>query len=320
MIFAADDVSDVANLRLTCKTLASILKNPVLSQHVRSLDYRIDSVKESDAETVQFEHFGSAALVASWRLANAPTRESRVQNRDMAKVAVSRPTKRQLNAVWRYFTRGKINKFFGTATLHRKTLPPSEEEFDTAKRIVNPLKAFKMRLAIFTDDERDHGFGIGCASVFKKVRPPELLQSMPHVQELTVEIDSGIPDAFLLSSLVGRHKWPVLSRISLGLFATTQDDLLDFFHRHAKTLKRVRLSMPPYNKDHGPTYFRLCGASLNLVECKFDPWYNEEIEENCWAVHDRPNKSAALEAFMLRAAGVSFDEEAKACRDIVSRQ
>ncbi len=134
MIFAAVDVGDVPNLRLTCKSLGEvgleyllpevellftlksfdrlrqISEHPALSRHVKSLVYRIDSLGECAEEVDRSDR--SIALPRPGRInstryngaqihSHVTDRNLRAWRRNETRESSPVPTKRQRNKMWR---------------------------------------------------------------------------------------------------------------------------------------------------------------------------------------------------------------------------
>ena len=128
--------------------------------------------------------------------------------------------------------------------------------FNKLKHAVRCLRTLEFYITTRYDD-RDHEWLPHeevhiCAQYLEDSgRLRDFLTSAPQLENLTVQFDLETPmlPAARLSDLVGDFSWHSLRLAAFSKISTTEEELMDFYERHAKTLREIRIES--VHLDHG---------------------------------------------------------------------
>ncbi len=167
--------------------------------------------------------------------------------------------------------------------------------FARMRNSVRHLKTLSLRL--FTDDDEEDA--AECFHYLENGRLREFVTAAPDLTELEVrfdEYDSVEEYPAELCQIVGEFTWPNLKTVEFHCILASEEDLLDFFERHASTLKRVSLAIMTLSDGAWITTLQGMRQILSLEDfdingdlCStaiFDHWVLEprdiwEPEETC---------------------------------------
>ena len=145
--------------------------------------------------------------------------------------------------------------------------------FDKFKHAVRCLRTLELHITIRGDEEQDsQEFDleeIHCCAEFLESsgRLRDFLASAPQLENLTIQFDPDIPmPPARLSDVVGDFLWPSLRLAAFNMISTNEEELMDFYGRHAKTLREIRIES--MHLDHGSwaTTFTRIRDTLSLKE------------------------------------------------------
>lgn len=136
-----------------------------------------------------------------------------------------------------------------------------------------------------------------------------LMQSMPQLEDLSFVASSASSYVPWLSAW-NRLCIPLLRSLSVQCIDFTEDDLVDYFERHAKTLRVVTLSCIEMRDGSFSSLFHRMRNSLNLDRLTLDGIF-EDIEG--FYAHYSPEVVNAIEQFVTRRSAVYPDREIRQC-------
>ena len=143
--------------------------------------------------------------------------------------------------------------------------------FNKMKHAVRCLRTLEFYITTRCDDDidseelRDEEI-ILCAGYLEETgRLHDFVTSAPQLENLTVHFDCDNPmPSANLSDLVGQFTWPSLRLASFNGISTTEEDLMDFYERHAKTLREIRIESIDLEYGSWATIFRRIRDTLSL--------------------------------------------------------
>ncbi|KAL8890050.1 MAG: hypothetical protein Q9215_002782 [Flavoplaca cf. flavocitrina] len=182
------------------------------------------------------------------------------------------------------------------------------DQHQMMKRIVSSLQSFLLHIE--TNEERDEdeeASAEACAKLFGQGRPFDLFQSMPHLQVFMISIEAWNENArrVNLKHVVGQFCWPRLCKVSLDGLETTSEELLQFFQRHAETLRVVTLLNIQIEQESWPDILEYMRTALKLEGFVFCYTYGDH-----WCF----DLASEIEAYVLKTLDFSFHELVKACQ------
>ena len=127
--------------------------------------------------------------------------------------------------------------------------------FNKLKHAVRCLRTLEFYITTRNDDPRfetnPHEEVDICAEYLEDSgRLRDFLTSAPQLESLTVQFDCDTPmHPARLSDLVGDFSWHSLRLAAFNKIDTTEEELMDFYERHAKTLREIRIES--IHLDHG---------------------------------------------------------------------
>ena len=128
--------------------------------------------------------------------------------------------------------------------------------FDKLKHAVRCLRTLEFYITTRSDEDRysEELFSEEvalCAEYLEESgRLHDFITSASQLENLIVHLDCDSPmSPARLSDLVGHFTWHSLRLASLNIVSTTEEDLIDFYKRHAKTLREIRIDS--INLDRG---------------------------------------------------------------------
>ena len=141
----------------------------------------------------------------------------------------------------------------------------------------------------------------------------DFITSAPQLENLTVHFDwdSPMPSASL-SGLVGHFTWHSLRLASFNMISTTEEELMDFYERHAKTLREIRIESIDLGHGSWADIFGRIRDTLSLEKATVCGQFTvEDPPESlylgpppeCMLPGEIPGLGAAIEKFLLRETG-----------------
>ena len=120
--------------------------------------------------------------------------------------------------------------------------------FDKLKHAVRCLHTLEFYITTRSDEDIDsedlhYLETVRCAEYIEETgRLHDFITSAPQLENLTVQFDCDIEEPpARLSDLVGHFSWQSLRLASFNMISTTEEELMDFYERHAKTLREIRI-------------------------------------------------------------------------------
>ena len=118
--------------------------------------------------------------------------------------------------------------------------------FAKLKMAVQNLKVLELFISTNSsgDDHNEDSFHhqaiVECALYLEEGRLRDFASAAPNLTALAIEFDSNVPHSpARLIDVVGTTTWPSLELACFSLFSFTDDDLIDFYRRHSRTLKNI---------------------------------------------------------------------------------
>ena len=191
--------------------------------------------------------------------------------------------------------------------------------FNKLKHAVRCLRTLEFHITTRYDDRQFEGLpyeeiNICAESLEDSGRLRDFLTSAPHLENLNVQFDTGTPllPAARLSDLVGDFSWPSLRLAAFNKISTTEEGLMDFYKRHANTLREIRIES--IHLDHGSwtDIFVLIRETLALEKATVCGYFtSEEPPESlylgpppgCKSAGGLPGLGAVIEACLIKCTG-----------------
>ena len=188
--------------------------------------------------------------------------------------------------------------------------------FNKMKHAVRCLRTLEFYITTRCDEDldseelRDEEITL-CAGYLEETgRLNDFITSAPQLENLTVhfDCDSPMPSANL-SDLVGHFTWHSLRLASFNMISTTEEELMDFYERHAETLREIRIES--INLEHGSwaSIFGRIRDTLSLEKATIcghltveDPPESFDLgpPPECMLAGEISGVGAAIEKFLLR--------------------
>ena len=127
--------------------------------------------------------------------------------------------------------------------------------FNKVKHAVRCLRTLEFYITTRNDIREFETFPHGEVNICAEYlgdsgRLRDFLTSAPQLESLTVQFDCDSPmHPARLSDLVGDFSWHSLRLAAFNKIDTTEEELMDFYERHAKTLREIRIES--IHLDHG---------------------------------------------------------------------
>ncbi|KAL8734577.1 MAG: hypothetical protein Q9166_001477 [cf. Caloplaca sp. 2 TL-2023] len=139
-----------------------------------------------------------------------------------------------------------------------------EDVVSLATRALQRLKTLKMWMWMPRDAP------IEGAELARRGRALAFLRSLPCLQVIDIAFDAYANgrERIDLGTVFADMKWPNLRKVSFDFLSTGQKDLIDFFERHAKTLRAVRLLYIELRHGYWPQVFKTMRDMLQLDDFK----------------------------------------------------
>ncbi len=143
--------------------------------------------------------------------------------------------------------------------------------FNKLKHAVRCLRTMAFYITTRCEEDSDRGELYHeeiplCAEYLKDSgRLRDFITSAPQLEHLTVQFDCDNPMApARLSDLVGHFSWHSLRVAALNMISTTEEELMNFYERHAKSLREICIES--IQLDHGSwaSLFRRIRNTLSL--------------------------------------------------------
>ncbi|KAI4252497.1 MAG: hypothetical protein L6R42_007935 [Xanthoria sp. 1 TBL-2021] len=167
----------------------------------------------------------------------------------------------------------------------------TQEEFhEMMKAAVSTLQEFTLNVRANEDNDLNHQ------------------ASAKAFLEISFEVWDDQAERVDLKYVVGQFCWPGLRKVSFDGLETTSEELLQFFQRHAETLRNVTLNNINLVQGSWPDVFRYMRTSLNLEEAGFsydfvdywDFWYSKDMRD-----------------YVLGKLDMSFEDVVDACQSLM---
>ncbi|KAL9626703.1 MAG: hypothetical protein Q9204_007104 [Flavoplaca sp. TL-2023a] len=188
--------------------------------------------------------------------------------------------------------------------VHWRLFDTDEELYELMKRAISSLKSLSLVVSTVEDDTRDpDSSSPACAMLFRTGRPLGFFRSMPHLQDFKISFTTWHDDAdrVHLKDVVGQIRWPMLRHAFFNGLETGSEELLQFFQRHAKTLRAVRLFNMKLPLELWPRVLTYMRTYLDLEEfrLRYDFLYGWNYE--------------GMQEYVLGKIDMSFDALMEAC-------
>ena len=137
----------------------------------------------------------------------------------------------------------------------------------------------------------------------------DFISSAPELENLTVQFDCDTPmPPARLSDLVGDFSWHSLRLAAFNMVSTTEEELMDFYERHAKTLREIRIES--VHLDHGSwtSIFTRIRDTLSLEKATVCGYLTVEdpaetldlgLPPECMLAGEIPGIGAAVEKYLV---------------------
>lgn len=160
--------------------------------------------------------------------------------------------------------------------VHWEIFRQDTEVFAQMRNAVRNLKTLQLHITTRISDEElayedgdDYHSQIpACAEYLKESgRMRELVTAAPNLRSLDITFDCQYPyPPAGLKESVGGLTWHSLKNVGFGIVETTEDELMDYYTRHASTLEAVRLDTIKLTKGSWPRLFQRMRKALSLTE------------------------------------------------------
>ena len=153
-----------------------------------------------------------------------------------------------------------------------------------------------------------------CATFLKdNGRLRDFITSAPLLEYLTIQFDCNSPTLMArLSDLVGDFPWPSLQLAACKMISTTEEELMDFYERHTRTLREIRIES--MHLDHGSwtSIFERIRDTLSLEKATVCGYLTiEDLSQSgyygpppeCRSSGDSLGLGAVIEAYLVRGTG-----------------
>ncbi|MCJ1227208.1 hypothetical protein MMC12_003863 [Toensbergia leucococca] len=188
-------------------------------------------------------------------------------------------------------TAGVKLKHLDVAYIGWRFLEAHDDVFNRLKKSFHHLQKLTLWLTV-GDEERHLSMLEGaspCSKYLKNGRFRDLIISAPDLREFDIHIDSSNEVYMItLANAVGTFTWPHLTRITLRIIETTQDDLLHFFRRHAGTLKTVNLEAIILSEGSWIPILQAIRQLLVLNSVNFEDTLISDEPEEYWLLGSGP--------------------------------
>lgn len=185
-----------------------------------------------------------------------------------------------------------------------------EELHGMMKRAVSTLQKLTINVRTNEDNDFNHQASAqACAELFRERRPLDFFQSMPCLQVLRILFEAWDDQAERvdLKYVVGQFCWPRLRKVLFSGLETTTEALLQFFQRHAETLRNVTLDNINLVQGSWPDFFRYIRTSLNLKQFGFGHDFADH-----WDILDSTN----IGKYVLGKIDMSFEDVVEVCQSM----
>ncbi|KAL8948801.1 MAG: hypothetical protein Q9222_005046 [Ikaeria aurantiellina] len=189
----------------------------------------------------------------------------------------------------------------------------SDEELGLMRSVFRPLKRFKLSVLtsqengwhdpdepidnVMQDDDED------CIKFLRRGRVADLMSSMTEVRAFDLCFNSNEMIAFPFAPTYKILTYPNLTEISFNNLYAEADNLLDFFMRHAQTLRSVHVANFTLESGSWLDVFHGMRNTLHLKRAGMGGFLvNDIVEDDHWEVtrfHDDGDLSRSVEQFVL---------------------
>ena len=191
--------------------------------------------------------------------------------------------------------------------------------FDKLKHAVRCLRTLEFYITTRSDEDRDfegfHNEEIHlCAEYLEDSgRLRDFITSAPQLENLTVQFDCDTPmPPARLSDVVGDFTWHSLRLAAFNMISTTEEELMDFYERHAKTLREIRIESMHLEHGSWTSIFGRIRGTLSLEKATVCGYLTVEdppeslyfgLPPECMLAGDLPGLGAVIEACLVGGKG-----------------
>ena len=191
--------------------------------------------------------------------------------------------------------------------------------FDKVKHAVRCLRTLEFYITTRCDENRDSQELYCeetslCAGYLEETgRLHDFVTSAPQLKNLTLFFDYDSPESpACLGDLVGHFVWNSLRLASFCKISTTEEELMDFYKRHAKTLREIRIDSMYLDYGSWASIFGGVRETLSLDKATIsgyliadDPFESIYfgLPPECIDDDDRPGIQVAIEKFLVGSDG-----------------
>ncbi|KAK0508191.1 hypothetical protein JMJ35_009275 [Cladonia borealis] len=191
--------------------------------------------------------------------------------------------------------------------------------FDKLKHAVRCLRTLEFYITTRSDEDFDsedlhYQETVLCAAYIEETgRLHNFISSAPQLENLTVQFDcdSAEPPA-RLSDLVGHFSWHSLRLASFNMISTTEEELMEFYERHAKTLREIRIDSMHLDYGSWASIFERIRKTLSLEKATICGYLTGEdppesiyfgLPPECISDGDIPGIGVAIEKYLVGSDG-----------------
>ena len=143
--------------------------------------------------------------------------------------------------------------------------------FDKLKHAVRCLRNLEFYITTRSDEDRsseelfNEEISICAEYLEESGRLHDFITSAPQLENLIVQFDCDSPmSPARLSDLVGHFTWHSLRLASFNIISTTEEELTDFYKRHAKILREIRIDSIHLDRGSWACTFERIRNTLSL--------------------------------------------------------
>ena len=226
--------------------------------------------------------------------------------------------------LWAAVFAGRRSENLKCDQIHWTFFAQKNDRLAKADRAVIALKAFELRINVWTENFRDHGYYDRplCTNVRKGTENLQrgsvrrLVVAAPDLEDLAIETNASCSyePSICLRDIVGTHHWRYLKRATFAFLTTSEESLLGFCARHAGTLAHLSLHDILLSSGSWPRKFQQIRKALRLQSVEIsgylwswnrsdhhnlDPFYaKDDVSLAAWR---KPGLQVAIEKYLLEA-------------------
>lgn len=182
--------------------------------------------------------------------------------------------------------------------VHWQFFKQSDEHFDKYKLAIRLLKRLNLHIsnrAPLNNPEEDIDKSpspqslIECARFLAGGRLRDFITAAPHLMELAIDFEyQNSVSSSQFGDIVGNFTWPALRCVHFSHITVNEAEVIDFFARHATTLKEVSLAFLRLDSGDWTSVFRRMAKILQLEKTALSGHFSEGIRRWEFDVYTGP--------------------------------